>query len=165
MKTAQKEFLGYYRSPLGRLRVRVQDQAITGIECVTASSTKKNEKALPAPVQKRLDHYFKGKSDAGKFRFKLQGTSFQESVWNELRNIPWGQCISYADLARAVKRPKAVRAVASAVGKNPIAILVPCHRVIGSDGSLRGYAYGLKKKAWLLDHEKRYNNSLNRKRG
>ena len=164
MKTEQKELLGYYRSPLGPLQVRIQNQRITGIECVSSVPAKK--KALPSGIQKHLDRYFSGKSDPGsRLRFHSKGTFFQEQVWKELQRIPWGRCVSYADIARTLKRPKAVRAVASAIGKNPIAILVPCHRVIGSDGKLRGYAYGLKKKAWLLNHERRYNHSLNKKHG
>jgi O-6-methylguanine DNA methyltransferase len=85
----------------------------------------------------------------------LEGTAFQKKVWKALQTIPWGGSISYGQLARRIGRPTAVRAVAGAVGDNPVPILVPCHRVVASDGSLGGYAYGRRKKAWLLRHERR----------
>jgi methylated-DNA-[protein]-cysteine S-methyltransferase len=149
----QKDFLGYYRSPIGWLKVHGRDKAIAGVECVAKGAKAK----LPAGVRKTLDRYFDGKPGFSGARFALTGTFFQKRVWSELRRIPWGKNISYAQLGRLVGRPKAVRAVAGAVGRNPVAVLIPCHRVIGSDGSLTGYAYGLKKKAWLIAHEKRYN--------
>ncbi len=82
-----------------------------------------------------------------------RGTSFQRDVWEALRTIPFGETRSYADIARAIGRPSAVRAVGAANGKNPLSIIVPCHRVIGSDGSLTGYAGGMERKQWLLQHE------------
>ena len=146
-----KPFSAIYSSGLGRLRVSGQGDHISGIALVSGGSSKGT---LPARVRRSLDLYFRGKPAKGA-RFILQGTPFQKKVWSTLSTIPWGDTLSYADLAKRVKRPKAVRAVANAVGSNPIAILLPCHRVIGSDGSLTGYAYGLKKKSWLLSHEKR----------
>jgi methylated-DNA-[protein]-cysteine S-methyltransferase len=82
------------------------------------------------------------------------GTAFQQSVWSALRNIPCGETVSYGDIARRIGRPKAVRAVGLANGSNPIAIVVPCHRVIGANGSLTGYGGGLDRKRWLLTHER-----------
>jgi len=155
--TQKQSGLGYYRSPIGWLRVSVRDKALTGIECVRAHSVQTGSRPLPRQVLGHLDRYFGGNPGLGGIRFELDGTPFQKRVWKELRRIPWGRCVSYADLARAAGRPKAVRAVAGAVGKNPAAVLIPCHRVVGSDGSLTGYAYGLRKKAWLIGHEKRYN--------
>ena len=84
------------------------------------------------------------------------GTAFQRSVWNELRKIPSGSAISYGKLAEQIARPKAVRAVGLANGSNPVGIVVPCHRVIGSNGSLTGYGGGLERKRWLLDHERQH---------
>ena len=150
MKT--RPFSALYRSPLGRLRVRGAGGRISGIAMVTASH-RGPEGRMPAPVRRCLDAYFRGKPSGG--RFSMNGTPFQKKVWETLRTIPWGGTLSYAELAPRGKNPRAGRAVASAVGRNPVAILVPCHRVIGSDGRLGGYAYGLKKKAWLLRHEKR----------
>ncbi len=83
----------------------------------------------------------------------MAGTDFQRRVWSELQEIPYGETISYGELARRVGNPSAVRAVGLANGRNPITIIVPCHRVIGADGSLTGYGGGLERKAWLLDHE------------
>ena len=163
-RTDGTDLLGYYRSPVGWLRTRVRGKAIAAIECVSTRPTNHTGFLLPRQIQKLFDGYFKGKPGSGSGRFELEGTPFQKRVWKELGSIPWGRCVSYAQLARAIGRPKAVRAVAGAVGKNPAAILVPCHRVIGSDGSLTGYAYGLRKKAWLIAHEKRYNLSSGKKR-
>lgn len=85
----------------------------------------------------------------------LRGTPFQLQVWQELRAIPWGETISYGDLAARLTRPQAARAVGQAVGANPIPLIVPCHRVISADGSLGGYSSGLDRKRWLLEHEKK----------
>jgi AraC family transcriptional regulator, regulatory protein of adaptative response / methylated-DNA-[protein]-cysteine methyltransferase len=100
-----------------------------------------------------LGAYFEGKAFGFAVRIARQGTPFQEQVWIALRDIPPGETRSYADLARAIGRPTATRAVAAANGANPVAILTPCHRVIGSDGSLTGYGGGLWRKRWLLSHE------------
>ncbi|MBP2070108.1 methylated-DNA--[protein]-cysteine S-methyltransferase [Anaerococcus nagyae] len=85
---------------------------------------------------------------------ELKGTKFQMTVWNELKNIPYGDTKTYKEIAKSIGKPKAIRAVASAIGKNPIMIIIPCHRVIGSDGKLHGYAYGLDLKKKLLAIEK-----------
>jgi len=98
--------------------------------------------------------YFKGDLDViDKLPVATTGTAFQQAVWRALRKIKRGQTISYAELARRIGKPKAVRAVGLANGQNPISIVVPCHRVIGSDGSLTGYGGGLERKHWLLKHE------------
>ncbi|HEU5023151.1 MAG TPA: methylated-DNA--[protein]-cysteine S-methyltransferase [Bryobacteraceae bacterium] len=102
-----------------------------------------------------LQRYFAGEVNAiDQIRTETTGTDFQKSVWNELRNIPVGTSISYGTLAKRIERPKAVRAVGLANGSNPIGLIVPCHRVIGADGSLTGYGGGLERKKWLLDHER-----------
>ena len=149
-----KPFEAVYRSPLGRLRVTGAGDRISGIVLVAASGRSRGGR-LPDRVRRSLDAYFRGRPGKARGRFLLQGTPFQKKVWKTLSTIPWGGSISYAELAKRVKRPSAVRAVAGAVGRNPIAILVPCHRVIASNGGLGGYAYGLKKKNWLLKHERR----------
>jgi methylated-DNA-[protein]-cysteine S-methyltransferase len=105
-------------------------------------------------VAARLDRYFAGELTAlDAIGVDPGGTPFQNRVWLKLREIPVGRTWSYADLARAVGRPRAVRAVGAANGANPIALVLPCHRVIGSDGSLTGYGGGLARKRWLLAHE------------
>jgi len=103
---------------------------------------------------KQLNAYFK--NDLKEFNLKLNpnGTEFQKKVWAQLLQIPFGKTCSYLDLSKQLGDPKAIRAVANANGKNPLWIIVPCHRIIGSDGSLTGYAGGLHRKQWLLNHER-----------
>ena len=107
-------------------------------------------------AKRQLDEYFAGKRKTFDLPLAPSGTPFQRSVWNALRNIPYGQTRSYQDLAQAVGRPNACRAVGSANAKNPLPILIPCHRVVRSDGSTGGYAGGTKLKQILLELEKRY---------
>lgn len=101
----------------------------------------------------QLNGYFDGRRQEFSLPLLLCGTEFQKQVWQELLTIPYGTTVSYAELARRIGRPKSVRALANAVGANPIGIIVPCHRIIGSDGSLTGYAGGLDAKAYLLQSE------------
>lgn len=103
---------------------------------------------------KSLERYFRGDWTAfDDLAWETGGTAFQCAVWRVLRTIPRGEAISYHELARRVDRPRAIRAVANANANNPISIMIPCHRVIGKDGALRGYAGGVQRKAWLLKHE------------
>jgi methylated-DNA-[protein]-cysteine S-methyltransferase len=101
----------------------------------------------------QLQDYFEGKRLDFDFKINPTGTDFQQKVWQELCHIPFGKTMSYLDLSKKLGDVKAIRAVASANGKNPLWIVVPCHRVIGADGSLTGYAGGLWRKKWLLEHE------------
>lgn len=105
---------------------------------------------------KQLKEYFAGKRKEFTVPLITPGTEFQDDVWRELQNIPFGSTRSYLDQASAINKQDSVRAVANANGKNRISIIIPCHRVLGSDGSLTGYAGGLQRKRWLLDHEKKY---------
>jgi AraC family transcriptional regulator of adaptative response/methylated-DNA-[protein]-cysteine methyltransferase len=107
-------------------------------------------------LKKQLKEYFKGKRKEFSIPIITPGTEFQQTVWNALKKIPYGITISYLEQARSINKPGAVRAVANANGSNRIAIIIPCHRVIGSDGNLVGYGGGLEKKKWLIDHEKKY---------
>ena len=112
------------------------------------------QKSASSPVVDAIAAYFRGEIDAiDRIEVDTAGTAFQEQVWAALRTIPAGRTWSYRELARAIGRPEAVRAVGLANGANPIAIVVPCHRVIGADGSLTGYGGGLDRKEWLLRHE------------
>ncbi|MCX2838806.1 methylated-DNA--[protein]-cysteine S-methyltransferase [Salinimicrobium sp. MT39] len=104
-------------------------------------------------AKEQLQQYFSGELQQFDLKLNPQGTDFQKRVWQALQNIPYGKTASYMELAKKLGDPLAIRAVAAANGKNPLWILVPCHRVIGSDGSLTGYAGGLWRKKWLLDHE------------
>ncbi len=106
----------------------------------------------------QLDEYFQGKRTTFSLPFKLIGTTFQLAVWKELQNIPYGQTTSYKEIAQKINKPKAYRAVGMANNKNPLPIIIPCHRVIGSNGKLIGYAGGLKLKNYLLELEKSHTN-------
>jgi methylated-DNA-[protein]-cysteine S-methyltransferase len=106
-------------------------------------------------AKRELDEYFTGTRTEFNLPLAALGTAFQQKVWQALITIPFGETWSYQDLADAIGNPKAVRAVGLANGKNPISIIVPCHRVIGKSGKLTGYAGGVERKAWLLKHEKK----------
>ena len=144
----------YINSPLGITRITGDDNGIAEISVrnETVEITTKIPNSLKEAV-KQLREYFDGKRTAFDFKLNPQGTEFQQKVWLELLNIPFGKTISYMDITKKLGDVKAIRAVASANGKNPLWIVVPCHRVIGTDGSLTGYAGGLWRKKWLLEHE------------
>ena len=115
----------------------------------------------PFDLTSALESYFDGNLEClGSLPVSTGGTVFQRSVWQALQSIPVGETVSYGELAKRLGRPAAMRAVGLANGANPVSIVVPCHRVIGADGSLTGYAGGLERKRWLLDHERKYRNAL-----
>lgn len=118
----------------------------------------KNKKAIKHVNEciKQLDEYFSGERKIFHIDVILKGTEFQRKVWNALKDIPYGVTVSYAVIAEKIGNKKAVRAVGNANNKNPMSIIIPCHRVIGSDGSLTGYGGGLWRKKWLLEHEGAY---------
>lgn len=151
-----KTFKAYYLSPIGPVEISGTEKGILSVGFVKRRFP--NGRNLPECVQKgirQLDEYFRGTRK--KFSLKLlpQGTPFQKLVWQQLRKIPYGKVVSYGDVARAIGKPHAFRAVGGANNKNPIGIITPCHRVIGSNGKLVGYGSGLWRKEWLLDHENR----------
>ena len=111
------------------------------------------ETPLLQETRTQLNQYFEGERQTFTLPLRLVGTSFQQEVWEVLRTIPYGKCCSYAAIAQQIGRPKAVRAVANAIGANPLSLFIPCHRVIGTSGDLTGYAGGLAAKRWLLAHE------------
>ena len=130
------------------------DGSVSALNFHRHSKGTKNVATPNARAAKRqLSEYLAGKRRKFNLKVAPQGTSFQRQVWAQLKKVPYGKTVSYKQLARAVGKPRAVRAVASACGANPIAIVIPCHRVIRSDGSLGGYFYGLKAKQALLDLE------------
>ncbi len=146
-------FEAYYKSPVGNLRIISNDRDIIKIEFVKDFY---KMKMVPVQIQNcitQLDEYFKGERKEFDIGLNPAGTEFQSKIWNLLLNIPYGKTISYLEQARQFDDEKAIRAIATANGKNPIPIIIPCHRVIGNDGSLTGYAGGLLKKQWLLEHE------------
>ncbi|AMO20571.1 methylated-DNA--[protein]-cysteine S-methyltransferase [Flavobacterium columnare] len=145
--------IAFIHSPLGIVKIEGNEEGIAGISIAT-------EGKLSDPIPKelldavnQLQEYFNGNRKEFSFSLNPEGTDFQKKVWNELLQIPFGKTISYLDLAKKLGDTKVIRAAASANGKNPLWIVVPCHRVIGTDGSLIGYAGGLWRKKWLLNHE------------
>ena len=145
----------YYLSLVGCLEIEATNGAITKLVfCETPPDMiVKSDNPVLQQCCLEIDEYFAGKRKKFDIKTDFTGTPFQNKVWQELLKIPYGKTISYADLAKGIKRPKACRAVGSANGKNPIAIIIPCHRVIAANGTLGGYAYGLEVKKRLLDLE------------
>lgn len=139
-------------SPLGTLEIEAEAGAITSIGFVEGEPTTTTDPLLTQAVT-QLDEYFRGERDGFDLPLAPRGTPFQHRVWSELERIPFGTTLSYGELARRVGDPKASRAVGAANGRNPIAIVIPCHRVIGADGSLTGYAGGVERKEALLRRE------------
>lgn len=144
----------YIKTPLGTAEIIGDVNGVSAISILDAETEISNEipDFLELPV-KELNEYFDFKRTVFTFKLQPQGTAFQQKVWQELMNIPFGKTVSYMDLSKKLGDIKAIRAVASANGKNPLWIVIPCHRVIGTDGSLTGYAGGLWRKKWLLEHE------------
>jgi methylated-DNA-[protein]-cysteine S-methyltransferase len=143
----------FISSPLGITKIEGDEN---GIAIISVLSEGTISTTVPNHLQEavlQLQEYFEGKRTDFTFKLNPKGTDFQQKVWQELRNIPFGKTISYMDLSKKLGDVKAIRAAASANGKNPLWIVVPCHRVIGTDGSLTGYAGGLWRKKWLLEHE------------
>lgn len=146
----------YYKSPIGKIEIDYSESGISGLvfaDAAEGEEYKADEMASPCIIQ--LDEYFNHKRDVFDLELDLKGTEFQKRVWAELLKIPFGKTISYKELSVKLGNLKAIRAVGTANGANPVSIIVPCHRVIGSDGSLTGYAGGLWRKKWLLEHESR----------
>jgi len=142
------------KSPLGYTKILGDENGITSITVL--NSEEKESDIIPEVIKDcvfQLHDYFNGTRKHFDLKLTPEGTSFQKKVWNELQNIPHGKTITYLELSKRLGDVKAIRAAASANGKNPIWIVVPCHRVIGSDGNLTGYAGGLHRKQWLLEHE------------
>ena len=144
----------YISTPLGMAHITGDSNGVQSISVLDdyEGKTEQIPKSLK-DVAKQLYEYFQGHRKEFSLKLNPQGTNFQKSVWEALVEIPYGKTVSYMDLSKKLGDIKAIRAVAAANGKNPIWIIIPCHRVIGSDGSLTGYAGGLHRKKWLLDHE------------
>lgn len=143
----------FYLSPIGLLEIQGSEQGISSV-----SYNAIVERAIENPVCLRdcitqLNEYFSGKRKVFDLKFDLEGSDFQKKVWAEIIKIPYGKTKSYNDIAKKLGDKEAVRAVGHAVGKNPLAVIIPCHRIIGSDGKLVGYTGGLWRKKWLLGFE------------
>ena len=150
----------FHASPVGELFLAADDKALRIIEfpenrhaVKRLSSWIDGDNAVLAETRRQLDDYFAGKRRGFDLPLSPSGTAFQQDVWMALRQIPYGETWSYADLARRIDKPAAVRAVGAANGRNPLPIVVPCHRVIGADGSLTGFGGGLPTKRFLLQLE------------
>ncbi len=144
----------YINSPLGITKIVGDNDGISEV-CVLNSEVQTSA-IIPLELQDcvtQLEAYFNGERKVFQLKLNPKGTVFQKKVWALLQNIPAGKTLSYLELSKQLGDPKAIRAVANANGKNPLWIIIPCHRVIGSDGSLTGYAGGLYRKQWLLNHE------------
>jgi len=144
------------RSPIGTLCLCAEDDQLVGLYLPDrpAPSGPRGWGGILARAAAQLTEYFAGERRDFDLALAPSGTEFQRTVWHALADIPFGTTCSYGDLARVVGRPSASRAVGAANGRNPIAIILPCHRVIGSSGELTGYGGGLPMKRWLLDHER-----------
>ena len=147
-------------SPIGMLTLTSNGSALT--QLLIARESDMNGESGPADAdsvlaaaREQLDAYFDMRLTDFDLPLEPGGTDFQRRVWDSLKTIPFGETISYAELARRIDQPQAVRAVGAANGRNPLMIIVPCHRVIGADGSLTGFGGGIERKQWLLDHETR----------
>lgn len=145
----------YYDSPIGWLELSASDNALRAIHFLETKPNRysENTNRITQRAMGQLSEYFNGNRTRFSIPLNAEGTDFQVSVWNELKNIPYGQTITYGELAKKLGDPNKVRAVGKANGQNPIPIIVPCHRVIGADDSLVGYAGGVARKQYLLKHE------------
>lgn len=143
----------YLQTPIGIAEFKGDEN---GLASITVLDNKKPIGTIPSVLEeavRQLQEYFEGNRTEFTFKLNPSGTDFQKKVWDALLEIPFGKTISYLDLSKRLGDVKAIRAVASANGKNPLWIVVPCHRVIGTNGDLTGYAGGLHRKKWLLEHE------------
>lgn len=145
-------YQSYLETPIGILRILSNGKAIIEIKFVDTEGPEDPDIHTESAIT-QLKEYFDGTRNAFQLEIKPDGTEFEHQVWDELKNISMGTTISYGNLAYKLGNKKMAQAVGSANGKNPIAIVIPCHRVTGSDNSLTGYAGGLQRKEWLLKHE------------
>lgn len=146
-----------YEFPFGFLKIEYEGDVLISLKKINETSDYGKNTEFTDLVYKEIMEYLNGKRKSFDIKYEINGTEFQKKVWKELTNIPYGETRSYKEIAVAVGNPKASRAVGMANNKNPISIIVPCHRVIGSDGKLVGYAGGLDMKRALLNLEKKYN--------
>ena len=150
----QFDSVTYFKTPIGMARIVGDDDGISSITVIDGNE--ENSSDIPKCLQDcvtQLDEYFQKKRTTFNLKLNPQGTKFQKEVWQNILQIPYGTTKSYLKQSEEMGDVKAIRAVAAANGKNPLWIVIPCHRVIGSDGSLTGYAGGIWRKRWLLEHE------------
>ena len=143
----------YYESPLGWLAISSNGSAITKIQFVQEAGEEDTPDQVINQTIEQLNEFFAGQRHTFDLPLAPEGTEFEQKVWEQLQHIPYGATVTYGDISRKLGDPNLMRAVGRANGKNPISIVIPCHRVIGSDNKLTGYAGGLPNKEWLLRHE------------
>ncbi|HZW62622.1 MAG TPA: methylated-DNA--[protein]-cysteine S-methyltransferase [Flavobacteriaceae bacterium] len=144
------------QSPIGNITITGNSSGIASVSIASGNPAVSTSPAVPKSLSRcvtQLHEYFAGERQIFDLKLNPEGTDFQKRVWNLLLTVPYGKTISYLELSKLLGDVKAIRAVAGANGKNPICIIIPCHRIIGSDGSLTGYAGGISRKKWLLNHE------------
>lgn len=151
----------YFKTRIGILELIIQDNFLISLKPSNKTVLTTNISLLAEKVIKQVNEYFSGKRKVFDLPLKQEGTKFQQTIWDQLIKIPYGETVSYYDIAKQVNNEKAVRAVGNANGKNNIFIIIPCHRVIGKNGSLTGYAFGTKLKKELLDLEQEFNKTIN----
>lgn len=146
----------YFDSPIGSVEIAASEQGITSLYFLEGSFPSNKPSGMLKNCFDQLKEYFEGKRKIFSLELDLEGTDFQKKVWNELLKIHFGETISYLELSIRIGDVKAIRAVGNANGKNPVSIIVPCHRVIGNNGRLIGYGGGLWRKRWLLEFERSF---------
>ena len=156
----EQQFNSLFESPLGLIEIKATDKAVTHISFVENETAPAYSNNICLEAEGQLRAYFAGEQKMFDFPFVQNGTPFQQQVWRLLYQIPYGKTISYRDLTKQYGDVKTIPAVAAAKGRNNLAIVVPCHRVIGSNATLTGYAGGLWRKKWLLDHEAKFHSGV-----
>lgn len=145
----------YYSSPIGTIEIVSDEDSIVKLDFMEETGkADDNSPEILSKAVSQLDEYFKGKRKTFDLKLGVKGTEFQQNVWQQLIKVPFGSTATYGEIAKAVGNEKASRAVGGANNKNKIAIVIPCHRIVGSSGKMVGYAGGLWRKEWLLEHEK-----------
>lgn len=153
----QIERATYFSSPIGNIKIAGTDDLITAVHFQEGiAEIRQGESSLLKECKNQLKAYFDGKLKKFDLPLEYKGTEFQISVWRALQQIPYGETASYLQVAQRINKPRAVRAVGGANHRNPISIIIPCHRVIGTSGKLVGYGGGLWRKQWLLEHEMKH---------
>jgi methylated-DNA-[protein]-cysteine S-methyltransferase len=150
-----QKYYGYYNSPIGILEIITSKDAILSVMFVEEEQENGKDTEILREAIKQFDEYFRGIRKAFNLKCEMEGTDFQKAAWTALMEIPYGKTISYKEQAIKIGNKNATRAIGKANSKNLISIIIPCHRVIGSNKSLAGYAGGLDRKQWLLEHEQR----------
>ncbi len=150
---AKEKFIGYYNSPIGTIEIVTDGEYLLELKFIDEKEQGGSRNKIILETKKQLQEYFAGKRKKFDLPLKLEGTEFQKSVWKALQTIPYGAVVTYSDVAEMIGKPKAVRAVGQANNKNKLPVVVPCHRIVGKNGKLVGYAAGLWRKEFLIELE------------